>query len=33
MEKNEFLELCDKFRPDHLRERKSNQLVLKEPLE
>ncbi len=33
MEKNEFLELCDKFRPDHLWEKKSNQWVLKKPLE
>ena len=32
MNKNEFIELTDKFRPKHLWEKKSNQWVLKKPL-
>ncbi len=32
MNKDEFLELCDKFRPSHIWEKKSNQWVLKKPL-
>jgi hypothetical protein len=32
IKKNEFLELCERFRPDHLWEKKSNQWVLKKPL-
>ena len=32
MKKEEFLELCDKFRPDHLWEKKSNYWTLKKPL-
>tara|TARA_B100000886_G_scaffold295080_1_gene221790 strand:+ start:47457 stop:48686 length:1230 start_codon:yes stop_codon:yes gene_type:complete len=30
--KNEFIELCDKFRPEHIWEKKSNAWVLKKPL-
>ena len=29
MKKNEFIELCDKFRPDHLWEKRSNRWALK----
>ena len=32
MKKEEFIELCDKFRPDHIWEKKSNRWVLKTPL-
>ena len=33
MKKEEFLELCDKFRPEHIWKKKSNRWVLKKPLE
>ena len=33
MRKEEFLELCDKFRPEHIWEKKSNRWVQKKPLE
>ena len=32
MKKEEFLELCDKFRPDHIWQKKSNQWILKKSL-
>ena len=32
MKKNEFIELCDKFRPDHLWEKRSNRWALKSSL-
>jgi len=32
MTKDEFIDLCDKFRPEHIWEKKSNQWVLKNPL-
>jgi len=33
IKKEEFLEICDKFRPEHIWEKKSNRWVLKRPLE
>ena len=33
MKKEEFQELCDKFRPEHIWEKKSNRWVLKKPLD
>ena len=32
MKKDEFLEICDKFRPSHIWEKKSNRWVLKKQL-
>ena len=32
MKKEEFIELCDKFRPDHIWQKKSNQWILKKSL-
>jgi hypothetical protein len=32
MSKNEFLKLCDEFRPEHLWEKKSNRWILKKTL-
>ena len=33
IKKDEFIELTDKFRPDHLWEKKSNRWVLKKPID
>ena len=33
MKKEDFQDLCDKFRPEHIWEKKSNRWVLKKPLD
>ena len=33
MKKDEFLDICDKFRPDHIWEKKSNFWKLKKPIQ